>query len=181
MTPTERAAEGPSVAEWMIEHGYATGHGDTVAQMLDELEASARASIMTHAIDPAIIERAAGAIYKLRVKECMYACLSWEDCDKHAKERARDLARAALASAIPEAVEQERARCVAEIMRMHRYVSAPSPFNSDILAIESKREAYELAAEMVAVLAFPWETERDQITRAAQIRARSAEQKGDMP
>jgi len=26
------------VAKWMIEHGYATGHGDTIANMLDELE-----------------------------------------------------------------------------------------------------------------------------------------------
>ncbi len=83
-----------------------------------------------------------------------------------------------LASAIREAVEGERARCVAEIMRMHRYVSAPSPFNSDILAIESKREAYALAAEQVAVMAFPWESEIDQITRAAAIRARG-EEKGN--
>lgn len=27
------------VALWMMGHGYATGHGDTIADMLDELEA----------------------------------------------------------------------------------------------------------------------------------------------
>jgi Protein of unknown function (DUF551) len=30
------------VALWMIEHGYATGHGDTIADMLGELEAQAK-------------------------------------------------------------------------------------------------------------------------------------------
>ncbi len=32
------AAEREKVAEWMIEHGYATGHGDTVEDLLKELE-----------------------------------------------------------------------------------------------------------------------------------------------
>jgi hypothetical protein len=32
------AAEREKVAEWMIEHGYATGHGDTVEELLKELE-----------------------------------------------------------------------------------------------------------------------------------------------
>lgn len=30
------------VALWMIEHGYATGHGDTVEDMLGELESQAK-------------------------------------------------------------------------------------------------------------------------------------------
>lgn len=36
------ADERHQVALWMIEHGYATGHGDTVADMLGELEHQAR-------------------------------------------------------------------------------------------------------------------------------------------
>lgn len=31
------------VAAWMMERGYATGHGDTVADLLGELEGQARA------------------------------------------------------------------------------------------------------------------------------------------
>lgn len=33
--------EGKTVALWMIAHGYATGHGDTVESMLGELESQA--------------------------------------------------------------------------------------------------------------------------------------------
>ena len=33
------ADEMDQVALWMIKHGYATGHGDTIADMLDELDA----------------------------------------------------------------------------------------------------------------------------------------------
>ena len=33
--------ESADVATWMIVKGYATGHGDTVADMLDELERQA--------------------------------------------------------------------------------------------------------------------------------------------
>jgi endonuclease YncB( thermonuclease family) len=40
---TETAKDGrESVALWMIRHGYATGHGDTVEDMLGELEAQAK-------------------------------------------------------------------------------------------------------------------------------------------
>ena len=35
------ASQGEQVALWMMGHGYATGHGDTIADMLDELEAQA--------------------------------------------------------------------------------------------------------------------------------------------
>jgi hypothetical protein len=38
----ERKQEKDRVAEWMIARGYATGHGDTVEDMLGELEAQAR-------------------------------------------------------------------------------------------------------------------------------------------
>lgn len=31
-----------AVAQWMIKHGYATGHGDTIEDMLGELEAQAK-------------------------------------------------------------------------------------------------------------------------------------------
>jgi hypothetical protein len=34
--------DGAEVAQWMIKHSYATGHGDTVSDMLDELEAQAK-------------------------------------------------------------------------------------------------------------------------------------------
>jgi 5,10-methylenetetrahydrofolate reductase len=32
------AAEREKVAQWMISHGYATGHGDTTEELLKELE-----------------------------------------------------------------------------------------------------------------------------------------------
>lgn len=32
------AAEREKVARWMISHGYATGHGDTTEDLLEELE-----------------------------------------------------------------------------------------------------------------------------------------------
>ena len=32
------AAECEKVARWMIRNGYATGHGDTIEDLLDELE-----------------------------------------------------------------------------------------------------------------------------------------------
>ena len=40
MTSDERiaAAECEKVARWMIRNGYATGHGDTIEDLLDELE-----------------------------------------------------------------------------------------------------------------------------------------------
>ena len=33
-----RAAERNKVAQWMIDHSYATGHGDTTEDLLDELD-----------------------------------------------------------------------------------------------------------------------------------------------
>jgi len=32
-----RADEREKVAEWMMKHGYATGHGDSVVELLEEL------------------------------------------------------------------------------------------------------------------------------------------------
>ena len=43
---TETATEGrEAVARWMIEHGYATGHGDTLDDLLTELASQERPSI----------------------------------------------------------------------------------------------------------------------------------------
>ena len=43
---TETATEGrEAVARWMIEHGYATGHGDTLDDLLTELAPQERPSI----------------------------------------------------------------------------------------------------------------------------------------
>ena len=41
MTPKETAGEAigrERVARWMIQHGYATGHGDSIEDLLEELE-----------------------------------------------------------------------------------------------------------------------------------------------
>jgi hypothetical protein len=38
----ERAAERQKVAQWMIRHSYATGHGDTVEDLLKELDWQAK-------------------------------------------------------------------------------------------------------------------------------------------
>jgi hypothetical protein len=37
-----KIAESEQVALWMIAHGYATGHGDTISDMLGELEWQAK-------------------------------------------------------------------------------------------------------------------------------------------
>lgn len=39
---TITATDTEAVAQWMIGNGYATGHGDTVSDMLDELVAQAK-------------------------------------------------------------------------------------------------------------------------------------------
>jgi len=41
-------------------------------------------------------------------------------------------------------------RAIDAVKRLHDLASAPSAFNTDILAIESRREAYELAIEAIA-------------------------------
>lgn len=53
-------SESADVAIWMIGKGYATGHGDTVADMLDELERQAIEAERKRCID--IVQLALGAI-----------------------------------------------------------------------------------------------------------------------
>lgn len=42
-------SESSTVALWMMGHGYATGHGDTIEDMLTELEAQAKQRAFTSA------------------------------------------------------------------------------------------------------------------------------------
>lgn len=47
MTPKETAGEAigrERVARWMIQHGYSTGHGDSIEDLLEELEWQIRES-----------------------------------------------------------------------------------------------------------------------------------------
>lgn len=45
LVPTVAGSEAcEAIAQWMIERGYATGHGDTVNDLLDELTSQVRAA-----------------------------------------------------------------------------------------------------------------------------------------
>ncbi len=50
-----------AIALWMIEHSYATGHGDTTEDMLNELEAQVRERCAKHARQPSVADREAAA------------------------------------------------------------------------------------------------------------------------
>ena len=52
--------ESAEVAIWMIKKGYKTGHGDTVADMLDELECQAIDAERKRCVDIVQLARADG-------------------------------------------------------------------------------------------------------------------------
>ena len=47
-----------AVAQWMIEHGYATGHGDTLDDLLTELVGRVRKSDVKPGFDRAAYQKA---------------------------------------------------------------------------------------------------------------------------
>lgn len=67
-------AEREKVAKWMIERGYATGHGDTIEDLLKELEWQ-------------VAEREREACAKLCEE---IKCGMWEESKKHRDTRLRD-------------------------------------------------------------------------------------------
>ena len=61
------AAERNKLAHWMIQHSYATGHGDTIEDLLKELEGQIRESEREACI------RACDSVYLVGADECIAA------------------------------------------------------------------------------------------------------------
>jgi hypothetical protein len=139
---------------------------------------------MTH-LDPDVVERAAEAMYVAHAKNGNRPLVPFATLRNDSKDWYRSLVRAALASAIPEAVKNEKAS-VAGWMLEHSYPTGHGDTVADLLVelVGHERGACAKIARDGCLVppdgGSPTEEEADMCDRIATlILARSAEKKGE--